>query len=51
MTQHGIATAIAPIVIDVLYMKAQTKLAQRVYGGQSEQISDYTDLNLNIKTT
>lgn len=39
-------TAIAPIVIDVLNMKAQTDWAQAVYGKQSEKISDYTDLNL-----
>jgi PhoPQ-activated pathogenicity-related protein len=38
--------AIAPIVIDVLNMKAQTEWAEKVYGKQSEKISDYTDLNL-----
>ena len=38
--------AIAPMVIDMLNMKAQTAWAQKVYGRQSEQISDYTDLNL-----
>jgi PhoPQ-activated pathogenicity-related protein len=38
--------AIAPMVIDMLNMKAQTQWAQKVYGKQSEQISDYTDLNL-----
>jgi len=37
---------IAPMVIDMLNMKAQTQWAQKVYGKQSEQISDYTDLNL-----
>lgn len=38
--------AIAPMVIDMLNMKAQTQWAQKVYGKQSEQISDYTELNL-----
>lgn len=38
--------AIAPIVIDVLNMKAQTDWAQQVYGKQSDNVSDYTDLNL-----
>lgn len=38
--------AIAPVVIDTLNMKAQTEWAKRVYGSQSEKISDYTDLNL-----
>ncbi|WP_447986996.1 PhoPQ-activated pathogenicity-related family protein [Nitrospira sp. Nam74] len=38
--------AIAPIVIDVLNMKAQTEWAQKVYGRQSDKVSDYTDLNL-----
>jgi PhoPQ-activated pathogenicity-related protein len=38
--------AIAPIVIDVLNMKAQTDWAQKVYGRQSQKLSDYTDLNL-----
>jgi len=37
---------IAPVVIDMLNMKAQTQWAQRVYGGQSEKINDYTDLGL-----
>jgi PhoPQ-activated pathogenicity-related protein len=37
---------IAPMVIDMLNMKAQTQWAQKVYGRQSEQISDYTELNL-----
>ncbi len=39
-------TAIAPIVIDVLNMKAQTNWAQKIYGRQSQKLSDYTDLNL-----
>lgn len=37
---------IAPMVIDMLNMKAQTQWAAKVYGKQSEQIRDYTDLNL-----
>src|SRR6185369_9736468 len=39
-------TAIAPMVIDMLNMKAQTQWAQKVYGKQSDQIHDYTELNL-----
>jgi len=39
-------TAIAPIVFDMLNMKAQTEWANKVYGKQSEHISDYTDLKL-----
>ena len=38
--------AIAPMVIDMLNMKAQTEWAQKVYGKQSDQIRDYTELNL-----
>src|SRR5438309_8451683 len=38
--------AIAPMVIDMLNMSTQAKWAQKVYGKQSEQIRDYTDLNL-----
>lgn len=38
--------AIAPMVIDMLNMKAQTQWAQQVYGKQSEKIGDYTELNL-----
>jgi PhoPQ-activated pathogenicity-related protein len=34
------------MVIDMLNMKAQVQWAERVYGKQSEQIRDYTDLNL-----
>ena len=37
---------IAPMVIDMLNMREQTQWAQKVYGKQSEQIRDYTDLNL-----
>ncbi|MBU6401487.1 MAG: hypothetical protein KGS61_14315, partial [Verrucomicrobia bacterium] len=35
--------AIAPIVIDMLNMKAQARWAEKVYGRQSEQIQDYTN--------
>ena len=38
--------AIAPMVIDMLNMKAQTQWSQRVYGGQSEKIGNYTKLGL-----
>lgn len=38
--------AIAPMVIDMLNMKAQANWAEKAYGKQSEQIRDYTDLNL-----
>jgi len=38
--------AIAPMVIDMLNMKAQTQWAKKVYGKQSEQIRDYTNLDL-----
>ncbi|NLF99452.1 MAG: PhoPQ-activated pathogenicity-like protein PqaA type, partial [Lentisphaerae bacterium] len=38
--------ALVPVVIDMLNMKAQTQWAQRVYGRQSEKISDYTDIGL-----
>jgi len=41
--------AIAPMVIDMLNMKQQIEWAEKVYGRQSEQISDYTDLNLHLK--
>ncbi|HXG49195.1 MAG TPA: PhoPQ-activated protein PqaA family protein [Methylomirabilota bacterium] len=37
---------IAPMVIDTLNMKAQTDWAEKVYGRQSEQIRDYTELGL-----
>jgi PhoPQ-activated pathogenicity-related protein len=39
--------AIAPMVIDMLNMKAQLKWADKVYGKQSEEINDYTELNLH----
>ncbi len=38
--------AIAPMVIDMLNMKAQMDWAQKVYGKQSEQIRDYTEIGL-----
>jgi PhoPQ-activated pathogenicity-related protein len=41
--------AIAPMVIDMLNMKKQIEWAEQCYGRQSEQISDYTDLNLHLK--
>jgi len=37
---------IAPAVIDMLNMKAQTQWSQHVYGRQSEKINDYTELGL-----
>ncbi len=37
---------IAPMVIDMLNMGAQVRWADKMYGRQSEQIRDYTDLNL-----
>jgi PhoPQ-activated pathogenicity-related protein len=40
--------AIAPQVIDMLNMKKQIAWAQKVYGRQSEQIQEYTDLNLHL---
>jgi PhoPQ-activated pathogenicity-related protein len=38
--------AIAPMVIDMLNMKAQGQWAQQMYGAQSDQISAYTKLHL-----
>ena len=38
--------AIAPMVIDMLNMKAQANWTEKVYGQQSEQIRDYTNLHL-----
>jgi PhoPQ-activated pathogenicity-related protein len=40
---------IAPMVIDMLNMKAQLTWTEKVYGQQSEQIHDYTELNLHQK--
>lgn len=37
---------IAPMVIDMLNMKAQLEWARKVYGKQSEQIRDYTENGL-----
>lgn len=42
-------SGIAPMVIDMLNMKAQVEWAEKMYGHQSEQIRDYTDLNLIAK--
>ena len=42
-------TALAPMVIDMLNMKEQLKWADKVYGKQSEEISDYTEFNLHLK--
>lgn len=40
---------IAPMVIDMLNMKAQLDWAQKMYGQQSDEIRDYTDLKLHQK--
>jgi PhoPQ-activated pathogenicity-related protein len=40
--------AIAPMVIDMLNMKKQLEWAEKCYGQQSEQIHDYTELNLHL---
>lgn len=45
---HRVA-AIAPMVIDMLNMKKQIDWADKVYGRQSEQIHDYTDLQLHLR--
>ncbi len=37
---------IAPMVIDMLNMKAQLNWSKQVYGRQSSQINDYTELHL-----
>lgn len=41
--------AMAPMVIDMLNMKKQIEWAEKCYGHQSQEISDYTDLNLHLK--
>jgi PhoPQ-activated pathogenicity-related protein len=41
--------AIAPMAIDMLNMKAQLDWAEKMYGEQSDEISDYTDLKLHQK--
>ncbi|HEY6675216.1 MAG TPA: PhoPQ-activated protein PqaA family protein [Terrimicrobium sp.] len=40
---------IAPMVIDMLNMKAQLDWTEKMYGRQSDEISDYTDLKLHQK--
>jgi PhoPQ-activated pathogenicity-related protein len=44
--EDGRVKAIAPMVIDMLNMKAQARWAQEMYGGQSEEINAYTKLHL-----
>jgi PhoPQ-activated pathogenicity-related protein len=41
--------AIAPMVIDMLNMQTQLRWTEKVYGRQSEEISDYTDINLHLR--
>jgi PhoPQ-activated pathogenicity-related protein len=45
----GRVAGIAPQVIDMLNMRKQLEWAETVYGKQSEQIHDYTDMNLHLK--
>ena len=40
---------IAPMVIDMLNMKAQLDWAEKMHGQQSDEIRDYTDLKLHQK--
>ena len=40
---------IAPMVIDMLNMKAQLEWTEKMYGQQSDEISAYTDLHLHEK--
>ena len=40
---------IAPMVIDMLNMKAQLDWAEKMYGQQRDEIRDYTDLKLHQK--
>ena len=42
-------TAISPMVIDTLNMKAQLQWSEQIYGQQSSKIKDYTELNLHQK--
>lgn len=42
-------TAIAPMVIDSLNMKAQLQWSEQIYGHQSSKLKDYTELNLHRK--
>jgi PhoPQ-activated pathogenicity-related protein len=42
-------TAIAPMVIDTLNMKAQLQWSEQIYGRQSTKLKDYTELNLHRK--
>ncbi|MBL6765362.1 MAG: hypothetical protein ISQ14_10435 [Verrucomicrobiae bacterium] len=44
--QDDRVAGIAPMVFDILNMPAQTEWAGKVWGRQSEQISDYTDADL-----
>src|SRR2546430_3639160 len=39
--------AIAPMVIDMLNMKAQMQWTKKVYGRQSEQVNDYTNMRFD----
>jgi PhoPQ-activated pathogenicity-related protein len=41
--------AIAPMAIDMLNMKAQLNWTEKMYGQQSDEISEYTDLKLHQK--
>jgi PhoPQ-activated pathogenicity-related protein len=42
----GRVKAIAPAVIEMLNMKVQAHWAKEMWGGQSDQIKDYTDLRI-----
>ncbi len=41
--------AIAPMVIDMLNMQVQLRWSEKMYGQPSEEISDYTRLNLHLE--
>jgi PhoPQ-activated pathogenicity-related protein len=41
--------AIAPMVIDMLNLKTQLQWADKVYGKQSDEIADYTNLGFHLK--